>query len=43
MNSRAKKIILLLLAAVFLLAVAPLQRALNRDRAALGLTRVAPL
>ena len=43
MNSRAKKIILQLLAPVFLLAVAPLQRALNRDRAALGLTRVAPL
>ena len=39
----AKKILLLALAAVLLAGVAPLQRALNRDRKELGLTRVEPL
>lgn len=39
----AKKTLLVVLAAVLLAGVAPLQRALNRDRERLGLTRVAPL
>ena len=43
MSSRLKKTILLLLAAVLFAGVAPIQRALNRDRKALGLTRVEPL
>lgn len=43
MNSRLKKILLLTLAAALLVAVMPLQRALNRDREALGLTRLTPL
>ncbi len=43
MNGRLKKVLWLLLAAVLLVGVAPIQRALNRDRAALGLTRVEPL
>lgn len=43
MNSRAKKILLLLLAAVMLLGATFTQRQLNRDRESLGLTRVTPL
>ena len=43
MNSRAKKILLLLLAAVFLLGGGWVQNSLNRDRETLGLTRAAVL
>lgn len=43
MSGRLKKILRLVLAALLLVGVVPLQRALNRDREALGLTRVAPL
>ena len=43
MNGRLKKILLLLLAVLLLVAVAPLQRELNRDRNRLGLTRLEPL
>ena len=43
MSGRFKKIILLALAAVLLAGVAPIQQALNRDRKALGLTRLEPL
>jgi len=43
MNRRLKKIILLALAAVLLAGVSQIQKALNRDRLALGLTRVEPL
>lgn len=43
MNDRLKKILLLLLAVVLLIASTVTQRSLNRDRDALGLTRVAPL
>jgi len=43
MNPRLKKGLLLLLAALLLAGVAPVQRALNRDRDRLGLTRVQPL
>ena len=39
----AKKILLLALAAVLLVGVAPIQRSLNRDRRDLGLTLVEPL
>ena len=42
-HGRFKKALLLLLAAVLFSGVAPIQRALNRDRKALGLTRVEPL
>jgi hypothetical protein len=43
MSDRLKKVMLLALAAVLLVGVAPIQRALNRDREALGLTRQTPL
>ena len=43
MNRRLKKILFLLLAAGLLAGVGRIQNALNRDRAALGLTRVSPL
>lgn len=43
MNPRSKKIASLLLAAIFLVACGQLQKSLNRDRAALGLTISAPL
>src|SRR5215510_4034471 len=43
MNSRLRKILLLSLAAVMLLASASVQKSLNRDRDRLGLTRVQPL
>lgn len=43
MNSRFKKILLLLLAALLLAGVSQLQNSLNRDRELLGLTRVQPL
>src|SRR5205809_4434741 len=43
MSGRFKKIVLLALATVLLVGVGQIQRALNRDRKDLGLTRVAPL
>ena len=43
MNGRLKKAILLALAAVLLVGVSRVQRALNHDRERLGLTRVEPL
>ncbi len=43
MNSRLKKIILLLLAVALLASIAPVQNFLNRDRDRLGLTRIEPL
>lgn len=43
MNPRAKKIILFLLAAVLLFACGQLQKSLNHDRSALGLTISEPL
>lgn len=43
MSGRVKKIILLALAAALFVAVSPIQRALNRDRERLGLTRIEPL
>ena len=43
MNGRIKKFLLLLLAAVFLLGAGQVQKSLNRDRDALGLTRGAVL
>jgi len=43
MNPRAKKFLLFLLAAVLLLGVSRVQRALNVDRERLGLTRIDPL
>ncbi|MCU0785175.1 MAG: hypothetical protein MUF81_14230 [Verrucomicrobia bacterium] len=43
MTSRLKKILLLLLAAGLLAGVSQVQKALNRDRERLGLTRVEPL
>ncbi len=43
MNGRLKKFGLLALAAVLLVGVAQIQKALNRDRERLGLTRVEPL
>lgn len=43
MSDRVKKYLLLTLAALLLAGLAPIQRALNHDRDALGLTRVAPL
>ena len=43
MNSRLKKTLLLALAAGLLVGVAPIQKALNNDRKALGLTRLEPL
>lgn len=43
MNPRFKKILLLLLAVVMLVSSTLMQRQLNRDRDALGLTRVTPL
>jgi hypothetical protein len=43
MSGRFKKSILLALAAGLLVGVAPIQRALNRDRKELGLTRLEPL
>ncbi len=43
MNSRAKKILLLFLAAILLVGVGQVQKALNDDRDKLGLTRVSPL
>ena len=43
MSPRLKKVLLLLLAAVLLVGVSRLQRALNYDRERLGLTRIEPL
>src|SRR5688572_8844854 len=43
MNARLKKFMLLGLAAVLLVGVSQIQKALNRDRKELGLTRVEPL
>src|SRR5271170_6799565 len=43
MNPRAKKIILLLLAATLLFSSGQVQISLNRDRAQLGLTHADPL
>jgi hypothetical protein len=43
MNARLKKFLLLALAAALLVGSGVTQRALNRDRAALGLTRIEPL
>ncbi len=43
MSGRVKKVLLLVLAAVLLAVVVPLQRELNRDRNRLGLTRQEPL
>ncbi|MFO1514250.1 MAG: hypothetical protein U1F83_15280 [Verrucomicrobiota bacterium] len=43
MNSRLKKFILLAVAAVLLVGVGQIQKALNHDRKELGLTRVEPL
>ena len=43
LNSKFYKAILLLVAATFLVSVGMSQRYLNRQRDALGLTRVAPL
>jgi hypothetical protein len=43
MNSRAKKILLLLLAAILLVGAGQMQRALNRGRETLGLTRTTVL
>jgi hypothetical protein len=43
MNGRLKKILLLLLAGIFLLGVAKVQTSLNRERDQLGITRVTPL
>jgi hypothetical protein len=43
MNARAKKILLLLLAAALLFSSGQLQKSLNRDRAQLGLTISGPL
>ena len=43
MNSRIKKILLIVLAAALLAVGGVTQRAMNRDRAALGLTRIEPL
>jgi hypothetical protein len=42
-SSKLKKSLLLALAALLLVSVAPIQRALNRDRKALGITRIEPL
>jgi hypothetical protein len=42
-SSKLKKSLLLALAAVLLVSVVPIQRALNRDRKALGITRIEPL
>ena len=39
MNTRAKKFLLLLLAAVLLAGSGQMQKSLNRDREQLGLTR----
>jgi hypothetical protein len=43
MNARLRKVLLLLLAAVLLACGGFTQRSMNRDRAALGLTRIEPL
>ena len=43
MSSKLKKILLLLLAALLLVGIAPIQQAMNRDRKALGITRIEPL
>ena len=43
MSPRIKKVLLLLLAAILMGGVSQVQRALNRDREQLGLTRVPPL
>ena len=43
MNARLKKFLLLGLAAVLFVGVSQIQKALNRDRKELGLTRVEPL
>jgi len=43
MSSKLKKSLLLALAALLLVSVAPIQRAMNRDRKTLGITRVEPL
>lgn len=43
MSSKLKKILLLFLAACLLVGVSQIQRALNRDRKTLGITRIEPL
>jgi hypothetical protein len=43
MNSRIKKVLLLVLAAALLTGSGVMQRAMNHDREALGLTRIEPL
>src|SRR5215470_17881058 len=43
MSARLKKILLLLLTAVLLVGVSNVQKAMNRDRERLGITRVEPL
>src|SRR5215475_9371602 len=43
MSSKAKKVLLLALAALLLISIGPIQRAMNRDRKTLGITRVEPL
>jgi hypothetical protein len=43
MSSKLKKSLLLALAALLLVSVAPIQRALNEDRKTLGITRIEPL
>ena len=43
MSSKLKKILLLLLAALLLVSIAPIQSAMNRDRKTLGITRTEPL
>src|SRR5215471_13661152 len=43
MNVRLKKVLLLLLAACLLVGVSNVQKAMNRERERLGITRVEPL
>jgi hypothetical protein len=43
MSTKLKKVLLVLLAAVLLVGVSQMQRAMNRDRERLGITRVEPL
>lgn len=43
MSSKLKKSLFLILAALLLVSVSPLQRSMNRDRKKLGITRIEPL
>jgi hypothetical protein len=43
MSPRFKKALLLVLAAILLVGISPIQKSLNRDRDRLGLTRIEPL